>query len=198
MAVKIKTAETSVDTSELSILCYLKQQGNSDPMSKHVITLLDYFEHQGPNGKHVCIVSEALSMNVSNLLNTCPEYSHGPRTFFPKWMAKRILRQVLIGLCFLHSHDVIHGDLHLGNILFAAPSPDSYTVEELEQDETVEAFVRTRPDGTLDKWAPRYIPVTSPLIEHFCDGPGFTVKITDLGGGKCMANTNIYTRLTLI
>ena len=103
-----------------------------------------------------------------------------------------------MGLCFLHSYGVIHGDLHLGNILFAAPILDSYTVEELEHDETIEDFVITRPNATLDKCAPRYIAVASPLIEHFCDGPDLTVKITGLGGGKFMANTNIYPRLTLI
>ena len=103
-----------------------------------------------------------------------------------------------MGICFLHSHGVIHGDLHLGNILFSAPSPDSYTAKELEHDETMEDFVITRPNATLDKSAPRYIAVTSPLIEHFCDVPDLTVKITDLGGGKFMPNTNTYTRLTLI
>ena len=167
-------------------------------MSKHVIALLNYFGHQGPNGKYVCIVTEALSASVSNVLKTCSEYSHGLQTFFPKSMVKRILRQVLIGICFLHSHGVIHGDLHLGNILFSALSPDSYTAKELEHDETMEDFVITRPNATLDKSAPRYIAVTSPLIEHFCDVPDFTVKITDLGGGKFMPNTNTYMRLTLI
>ena len=115
-------------------------------MSKHVTTLLD--------------MTEALSVSVSNVLKICPEYSHGTRTFFPKWMVKRILRKFLIGICFLHSHDVIHGDLHLGNILFTAASPDSYTVEKLEHDETMEDFVITRPNGTLDKYAPQYIAVT--------------------------------------
>lgn len=197
MAVKIKTAETSVNTSELAIFPYLKQQGNSDPTSKHVIALLDHFGHQGPNGKHVCIVSEVLGASVSNVLKTCPEYSHGRRNFFPKSMVKRILRQVLMGMCFLHSHGVIHGDLHLGNILFATPSPESYTAKELEHDETMEDFVITRPNATLEKSAPRYIAVTSPLIEHFCDVPDLTVNITDLGGGKFMPNTNTYTRVTL-
>lgn len=41
MAVKIKTAEDSIDNSELSMLRYLNQQGGSDPMSTHVATLLD-------------------------------------------------------------------------------------------------------------------------------------------------------------
>lgn len=185
VAVKIKTAETSMDNSELSILSYLNQQRNSDPMSRHVITLLDCFEHQGPNGKHVCIVFEALSARIS-------EYNNGMVPRFPKWMAKRILRQVLIGICFLHSHGVIHGDIHMGNILFVASNLDSYTVEELEHDKSQAVHLVTRLDGTPDKWAPRYIPVTWPLIEHSCDGPNFTVKIVDLGGGKFVADTNIY------
>ena len=153
-------------------------------MSRHVITLLDCFQHQGPNGKHVCIVSEALSASVSSVLSNTFEYFNGVVSVFPKWMAKRILRQVLIGLCFLHSHGVIHGEIHLNNILFEVPNLASYTVEELEHDKSKEVQLVTRPDGKPDECASRYIPVAWPLIEHSCNGPGFTVKITDLGGGK--------------
>lgn len=77
VALKIKTAETSMDNSGLSILRYLNQQRNSDPMSRHVITLLDCFEYQGPNGKHVCIEFEALSASVSSLLEQSLEYING-------------------------------------------------------------------------------------------------------------------------
>lgn len=101
-------------------------------MSRHVITLLDCFQHQGPNGKHVCIVSEALSASVSSELSTTFENFNGVMSVFRKWMAKRILQQVLIGLCFLHSYDVIYGDIHLDNILFEVPNLASYTVEELD------------------------------------------------------------------
>lgn len=115
MALKIKTAETSMDNSELFILRYLNQQRDSDPMSRHVITLLDCFEYQGPNGKHVCIEFEALSASVSSLLEQSLEYINGIVLIFPKWMAKGILRQALTGICFLHSHGVIHGDIHVCN-----------------------------------------------------------------------------------
>lgn len=189
MAVKIKTAETSEDNSKLSILSYLSQQRNSDWMSRHVITLLDCFQHQGPNRKHICIVSGALSASVSSVLNDDQdvptfEYSHDFISLFPKWMAKRILRQILFGLCFLHSHGVIHGDIHLNNILFEVPNRASYTVKELEHAKSKEVQLVARPDGTPDQCVPRYLPVAWPLIEHSCNGPGFTVKITDLGRCK--------------
>lgn len=191
VAVKIKTAKTSEDNSELSILSYLSQQRNSDWMSRHVITLLDSFQHHGPNGKHVCIVSEALSASVSSVLSDTFEYFNGVVSVFPNWMAKRILRQILFGLCFLHSHVVIHGDIHLNNILFEVPNFASYTVEELEHDKSKDVQLVARPDGTPDESLPRYIPVAWPLIEHSCHGPGFIVKITDLGGCKFTWQTPI-------
>lgn len=51
--VAVKTAEESIDSSELFILRYLNQQGGSDPMSTHVTPLVDCLEHEGPNGKHL-------------------------------------------------------------------------------------------------------------------------------------------------
>ena len=182
VAVKIKTAETSMDSSELSILSYLKQQGSSYWMSRHAITLLDSFEHHGPNGKHVCIVFEALGPSISDVLDCNLEYFDGALSLFPKWMAKSILRQALIGICFLHSHGVIHGDIHLNNILFEEPNLDSYTVKDLECGNRTQ--LKTILGGRLSEWTPRYIPESLPLAEHSRNGPGFIVKITDLGGGK--------------
>ena len=76
---------------------------------------------------------------------------------FPMWMTKIILRQILIGLCFLHSHGVIHGDIHMNNILFEVPNLDSYTVKDLEHDRSKEVHLVTRR-------APRYIPVAWPPL----------------------------------
>lgn len=78
------------------------------------------------------------------------------------------------------------------NVLFVASNLDLYTEEELEHDESKAVHLVTRRDRTLDKWAPRYILVTWALIEHSRDGPGSTVKIIDLVGGKFVSDTNIY------
>lgn len=86
---------------------------------------------------------------------------------------------------------VIQEDIHPNNTLFEVPNLDSYTMKESEHDKCKEIHFVTRSDGTLDKRAPRYIAKAWPLIEHPCDRPGFTVKITDLGGGKFIKRTLI-------
>lgn len=138
-----------MDSLELSILSYLKQQGSSDWMSRHVITLLDSFEHHGPNGKHVCIIFEVLGASISMVLDCNPEYYHGALSLFPNWMAKSIIRQVLTGICFLHSHGVIHGDIYLNNILFDVPNLDLHIVKDLECGNGSQ--LKTRMGGRLDR-----------------------------------------------
>lgn len=72
--------------------------------------------------------------------------------------------------------------MDLNNILFEVPNVASYTVAEWEHDRMMEVQFVARPDGSPDKCVPRYIPLAKPLLENSCRGPGFIVKITDLGG----------------
>jgi hypothetical protein len=44
---------SSTDT-ELSICSFLAEKGQKDQLAKHVVMLLDSFEHTGPNGTHRC------------------------------------------------------------------------------------------------------------------------------------------------
>lgn len=53
MSIKIRTAENSMDDSELSILDTLNR--NDFPRKGLRITLLGYFKLHGPNGKHTCL-----------------------------------------------------------------------------------------------------------------------------------------------
>ena len=117
VAVKIKTVKNSIRDSELSILSGLRHKtGFSDTGAAHVISLLDSFVLQvlqGPNGQHLCLVFEALGQCVSPMLEFTPGYRREtPRGFvscrFPLWMAKRILRHILLGISNLHSNGVIH------------------------------------------------------------------------------------------
>ena len=72
VAIKIKTARDSIENAELSIMQHLSQQIGSDSTSAHVITLLDHFYCQGPNGTHLCLVLEAMGASVAAMLEEIP------------------------------------------------------------------------------------------------------------------------------
>ncbi|THC87033.1 hypothetical protein EYZ11_013520 [Aspergillus tanneri] len=50
VALKIVKADASRDNKELEILLYLSNPDLDHPGKRHVIKLLDHFEHRGPNG----------------------------------------------------------------------------------------------------------------------------------------------------
>ena len=55
VALKIVKADSSKNNNELSVLLHLS--GLNHPGKKHIIELLDHFEHDGPNGNHLCLGS---------------------------------------------------------------------------------------------------------------------------------------------
>lgn len=185
---KIKTARDSVEEDELSIMNHLSQKMWSDSTSAHLVTLLDTFDHQGPNGTHLCLVLEVMGASVDAMIEKLPQNIplclwHVSR--YPKWMAKRILTHTLRGIAFLHSRGVTHGDIQPRNLLFSASGLDSVRVEELEETNkslAVEAVKRL--DGKADKWAPRYVAIPDSLADHTDVDARFIIKISDLGAGK--------------
>lgn len=101
---------------------------------------------------------------------------------FPIWMVKRILYHTLLGIEFLHSNGVAHGDLQRGNLLFPVKDLDIVGEEELSRNDQVSEPVR-RLDGRTDLWAPKYLAIDQPLSQYIDVNPGFNLKISDLGGG---------------
>ncbi|KAK6505670.1 hypothetical protein TWF481_007562 [Arthrobotrys musiformis] len=186
VALKIKTAEDSIEDREIAILNYLNTSEVSKLGSEYVVHLKDSFYHQGPNGNHLCLVFEFLSEDIYSVLEDYSQETTGSDnlTKFPKPVAKRILRDILIGLNYLHQNGVVHGDLHPGNLLSSVKrqSLDSLRLEDLEagrQRSTVEV---KRRDGKLDKWAPKYL-AAPPFLMEIDQWPVFPIKISDLGAG---------------
>jgi hypothetical protein len=57
---------TSADL-ELGISNQLVKVAGDGPLSAHVMMLLDCFEHEGPNGKHRCLVYEPMASTVASM-----------------------------------------------------------------------------------------------------------------------------------
>ena len=71
---------------------------------RYIVRLLDDFLHTGPNGIHTCLVFELLGPSVSAIL----EHS-GVNGRLPGRVAKRVCREMLFALDYLHEQNIAHG-----------------------------------------------------------------------------------------
>ncbi|KAL7952505.1 kinase-like domain-containing protein [Trichoderma compactum] len=113
VSMKIVVARQSRNhNSELQILQTITRTSDpTHPGHKHVSHLLDSF-HEGPNGRHLCIVLELLGPKISSVVHRRPNYRLDGR------LARQISSQLLLGVDYIQSCGVAHGDIHLGNVLF--------------------------------------------------------------------------------
>lgn len=206
VALKITTARLSNTTAnrELSLYQRLARSPTSNavaPGSECFSMLLNSFQISGPNGLHTALVFEPLGPHLEEVLRFTPEYGHG-EIFgsdgnlckgipefqrFPKQLGKRILRNVLSGLRYLHAHGVVHGDLHRGNILVTTRDLECTAdkIKELQQ-RPEDGQPLKRLDGKLDLWAPPYQLEPAGLLKYSSTELDPYVKITDIGGGRLL------------
>jgi serine/threonine protein kinase len=194
-------AKAASSTTELSILEKISSKASKDPDSQHITVLLDEFQHEGPNGKHQCLVFEAMGATAASLVEELPENKpkmYGKVERYPKWMAKKILLHALRGLAFLHRNRVVHGDFQPGNILFSIQGIDNIKEDELVQDESTTAVPVKRLDGKMDRWAPEALYLKQSL--HHCIDltEELRVKLSDLGSGDLISIQSSQLRLSII
>lgn len=110
VAVKVCTADSK--PLEINVLSKLFQPKLlSDIGSSMVPSILDTFSIQGPNGNHVCLVTNPARMSISDAKNgSCI------RLFRPE-VARVLTAQLAIAVQFIHSQGFVHGDLYHGNVL---------------------------------------------------------------------------------
>lgn len=184
MAAKYSLPGTASPEIELAA-ALSPSNNNPSPGVEHVLKLQEFFQHVGPNGAHTCLVYEPMGGTVASMLEKLyPRRRRGERPRYPKWMAKRILKHTLLGLAYLHSNNIVHGDLQHGNLLFAPRNLEHVDEADLRQDVEETTYPLVRLDGKQDKWAPSYLALDQPLDQYANLGDTMSVKISDLGAGK--------------
>ncbi|KAH8158804.1 hypothetical protein CIB48_g9450 [Xylaria polymorpha] len=184
VALKVSVSEKSSnnEANVLNAISKLSEEypGQDHPGRHHLVRMLDHFTVDGPNGIHDCLVLELLGPSASDVIESL--YSDGR---LPADLAKSTAYQALLGIDFLSSQKIGHGDLHSRNIAFALPN-----LASLDELQFLEKFGRpeTAPVRSVDGIAltahlPNYI--VRPISFHVRSmREGLrtsTVKIIDFG-----------------
>ena len=129
VAVKVVQSEktaTAMAKDEVTLLRKVKEtRGMKEGHlgSSLIVQLLRNFEQWGPNGKHQCLVLEALG---PSLLSCIQQNREG----LPMNKVKEVMSQVMQGLDFLHSRaGIIHTDVKLENILLAKAGQQDFSAK---------------------------------------------------------------------
>lgn len=185
----------------MQILDRLSHGQASHPGRKHIIQLLDHFEHTGPNGTHPCLVLELLGPSV---LSTAESY---PSNRLPGNIAWEASRQIVQALAYIHANGVAHGgqsrlsschrslarpmdanksvplDLHPGNIVLAntmTPHRCDTDVSRSVGTPTTSDVIAT-PGHPLTPQVPKYLVVSTSFPSLAQDPKNCHMKIVDFG-----------------
>jgi serine/threonine-protein kinase SRPK3 len=103
VAVKIIVAEASNTSSETRILRHLSNSQPNHTGKSYVSPILDEICIDGPNGRHLCLVSEPARCNVAASKEASTNW------MFPIGIAQAVATQAVLELQDIHSCDVVHG-----------------------------------------------------------------------------------------
>lgn len=126
VAVKVCTANS--DPNEVDIISTLTRPDGSlanNPAKTMVPSILDRFTIHGPNGKHACYVAAPARASLSGVKDGSWV------RLFQLDVARSLAAQLVLVVHYVHAQEIVHGDLHLGNILLKVPS--NFDLLSLEQ-----------------------------------------------------------------
>jgi serine/threonine-protein kinase SRPK3 len=127
VAVKVCTADSNPkETDILFTLTDAQCPSVKSPGRTMLPSILDRFSIQGPNGNHLCYVTAPARATLSGVKDG------SWIRLFQLDVARALAAQLAIVVDYIHAQGIVHGDLHLGNILLRMPpNLDQLSVERL-------------------------------------------------------------------
>ncbi|KAN0116899.1 kinase-like protein [Hyaloscypha variabilis] len=155
VALKILAARLSRDCPEVEILRRLRNSAESIGKA-FVMSMLDHFWIDGPNGHHLCVVSEVGGPSIKQF-NECPGLTSGSRRLRGE-VARKVAMQATEGLAYIHSTGTVHGDFTAANILLQLANIDEWTVDQIHErlGKPMTQDLHRNTGGSEDLSGPRY------------------------------------------
>ena len=110
VSLKIDAAEDSEHDSGPRVFNEIQRQALIHPGRKFISSSLDNFWITGPNGSHLCTVSDVLGPNLQTIRSSFSD-------LLPLKVARKVTVQLALGLAYIHSCDIVHGGLSLSVLL---------------------------------------------------------------------------------
>ncbi|KAL1387426.1 kinase-like domain-containing protein [Phyllosticta capitalensis] len=174
IALKIGVTGGEKPSRELEVLQKISASPSEHPGSRNLVRLHDSFVIERHYGSHECLVLDLLGGN--------PQFTEGRR--LPANVAKRMAKEVLLGLDCLHSQGITHGDLHAGNLSCVMPPLDHLDEHEFcEKFGEITTYNMERKDGKpIGPGVPRYLVLPGAFPKFFPQvSNDINVKIVDFG-----------------
>ena len=109
VSLKVLTADASEQQKELMMLRYLDERARGDLRRNSILSILDSFSIQGPNGTHTCYVSPVGGPSISQLCDS-PGQVAGSRRLHVR-LARKLAEQLANAVLLLHSLGIAHGGM---------------------------------------------------------------------------------------
>jgi serine/threonine-protein kinase SRPK3 len=172
VAIKIVRADTSqsaLDT-DIKILNHLKERATSTPGAYFIDLPIEHFWINGPNGRHICIVSRVAGPSIAQL--TRAQATLQKKLTMDMHEAPKAALQLTQCLAFLHSPGVgvIHGDLTSSNVLLEILGFDHLTTSQVIQllGRPIRELVVSNSDEPLGFSAPQFLYEPADIMRFLC------------------------------
>ncbi|KAK0666764.1 serine-threonineeeee protein kinase [Cercophora samala] len=137
---------------EREILKHLRDDGDKEELGyAYICHLVDDFEHQGPNGTHVCLVFELMG----ETLRSFGAWFKDSR--LPYLVIHRFTIQLLLALDYAHGNDIIHTDI----------KPDNIFVKFRDTSQIESGYLAQAPIPKQDRAEEAYTPIQSIPLRQF-------------------------------
>lgn len=179
MALKVIRADSDC-TKEIQSYDKLRANADQHPGFSCIMMLKDQFSLQGPNGSHDCLAYEVLGPSIAYVR----EESTGSSTtaYLTLTCARKIVHRVLLGLDYMHSVGLVHGDLYAANVLFAVKELSQEPIDNLRQPYDEISVDVKRISGPQQPGDPQNLTLNRPL--NLFISPDGNVKLSDLGNSE--------------